>query len=130
MIRLRSSLRVLQTTPFRSATMATPVSQPGPLENAIREKLTAQFSPTLLKISNDSWQHRHHAAMRTQGSDGTGETHFSIHITSAHFQSKTTMQRHRLVYAALKEELDGGLHALSLQTKTEEELAAQAEKGN
>jgi BolA protein len=31
------------------------------------------------------------------------------------------MQRHRLIYAALKEELDAGLHSLSLQTKTEEE---------
>jgi BolA protein len=38
------------------------------------------------------------------------------------------MQRHRLIYAALKDELDGGLHALSLQTKTEEEeeLAKQS----
>ncbi|KAF7376302.1 Bola-like protein [Mycena sanguinolenta] len=118
----------------------TPVSQPGPLETAIREKvgvleaapavrscvctvpqLTLEFNPTVLKISNDSWQHRHHAAMRAQGSDGTGETHFSVQIVSAAFQSKTTMQRHRLIYATLKAELDGGLHALSLQTRTEEE---------
>ncbi|KAF7361733.1 Bola-like protein [Mycena venus] len=54
----------------------TPASQPGPLETAIREKLTAQFNPTVLRISNDSWQHRHHAAMRAQGSDGTGENSF------------------------------------------------------
>ncbi|KAF8210478.1 bola-like protein [Mycena galopus ATCC 62051] len=99
----------------------TPVSQPGPLENAIREKLTVQFNPTVLRISNDSWQHRHHAAMRAQGSDGTGETHFSVQIVSAAFQSKTTIQRHRLIHAALKDELDAGLHALSLQTRTEEE---------
>ncbi|KAJ6499117.1 bola-like protein-domain-containing protein [Mycena sanguinolenta] len=98
-----------------------PVSQPGPLETAIREKLTLEFNPTVLRISNDSWQHRHHAAMRAQGSDGTGETHFSVQIVSAAFQSKTTMQRHRLIHAALKAELDGGLHALSLQTRTEEE---------
>jgi len=125
MNRLRSSLHILKKS-MATAT-ATPVSQhatPGPLENAIREKLTAQFAPTLLKISNDSWQHRHHAAMRAQGSDGTGETHFSVQIVSATFQSKTTMQRHRLIYGALKDELDGGLHALSLQTKTEEEEAA------
>ncbi|KAJ7647100.1 bola-like protein [Roridomyces roridus] len=109
---------------------ATPVSQPGPLENAIRSKLTAQFAPIKLEISNDSWQHRHHAPMRAQGSDGTGETHFSVSIVSAVFQSKTTMQRHRLIYATLKEELDGGLHSLSLQTKTEEELVlAEARNG-
>jgi len=32
-----------------------------------------------------------------------------------------TMQRHRMVYAALAEEFAQGLHALSLQTKTEVE---------
>ncbi|KAJ6594152.1 bola-like protein-domain-containing protein [Mycena capillaripes] len=106
-----------------ATTTLAPASQPGPLEMAMREKLTAQFGPTVLRISNDSWQHRHHAAMRDQGSDGSRETHFSVQIVSAAFQAKTTMQRHRLVYAALKEELDGGLHALSLQTKTEEEQA-------
>jgi stress-induced morphogen len=112
----------------------------------------------VLRITNDSWQHRHHAAMRAQGG-GTGETRtsmgsyypllrplmcradFSVQIVSQVFKSKvnppaelviykrssllqTTMQRHRLIYSALREELDGGLHALSLQTKTEEELAA------
>ncbi|KAJ7091149.1 bola-like protein [Mycena epipterygia] len=122
MYRLGASFRLLNRTAFSMAT--TPASQPaaaGPLETAIREKLTAQFSPTVLRISNDSWQHRHHAPMRAQGSDGTGETHFSVQIVSNLFESKTTMQRHRLIYAALREELDGGLHALSLQTKTEAE---------
>ncbi len=32
------------------------------------------------------------------------------------------MQRHRTIYTALSEELKNGLHALSLNTKTEAEL--------
>lgn len=32
------------------------------------------------------------------------------------------MKRHRLIYGALKEELDGGVHALALQTKTPSEV--------
>ena len=32
------------------------------------------------------------------------------------------MQRHRMIYAALSEELINGLHALSLNTKTEADL--------
>lgn len=32
------------------------------------------------------------------------------------------MQRHRMIYSALSEELSQGLHALSLKTKTPEEL--------
>ncbi|KAJ7497543.1 bola-like protein-domain-containing protein [Mycena latifolia] len=118
MLRLRSSAHLLK----RSFSMATPTTTAaGPIESAIRDKLTSQFSPSRLDISNDSAQHRHHSAMRAQGG-GNGETHFSVKIVSAAFESKTTMQRHRLIYAALRDELDGGLHALSLQTRTEEEL--------
>ena len=36
-------------------------------------KLTALLQPASLSITNDSWQHRHHAAMREQGG-GSGET--------------------------------------------------------
>jgi BolA-like protein 1 len=35
---------------------------------------------------------------------------------------KTTMQRHRMIYAALSEELKNGLHALCLNTKTQAEI--------
>ncbi|EIN11839.1 bola-like protein [Punctularia strigosozonata HHB-11173 SS5] len=95
---------------------------PGPIETSIRQKLTELLNPTELTITNDSWQHRHHRAMKEQGG-GSGETHFSIQMVSDAFKGKTTMQRHRLVYAALAEELnrDGGVHALSLQTKTADE---------
>ncbi|KAJ7200719.1 bola-like protein [Mycena rebaudengoi] len=104
MFRWRLPVRIFQRRSF--STMDT--TPPGPLETAIRERfLQARLNPTSLKISNDSWQHRHHAH--------ASETHFTVQVT--------TMQRHRLVYAALREELEGGLHALSLQTKTEEEVA-------
>jgi len=102
--------------------MATPSSAPGPLEQSIRTKLIALLQPADLTISNDSWQHRHHAPMRAQGG-GNGETHFSVNIVSDAFQGKTTMQRHRLIYAALSQEFAAGLHALSLKTKTTQEIA-------
>lgn len=35
---------------------------------------------------------------------------------------QTTMQRHRIIYSALSEELAAGVHALSLRTKTERDL--------
>lgn len=35
---------------------------------------------------------------------------------------KNTMQRHRMIYSALSEEFEKGLHALSLNAKTEEEV--------
>ena len=40
--------------------------------------------------------------------------------------SQNTLQRHRMVNAALADEFRSGLHALSLITKTPEELAKDA----
>ncbi|GLB37639.1 putative BolA IbaG family protein [Lyophyllum shimeji] len=94
---------------------------PGPLETSIREKLVQLVQPASITISNDSWQHRHHAPMRAQGG-GNGETHFSVQIVSDAFKGKTTMQRHRMVFSALSEELSQGLHSLSLKTKTTDEV--------
>ncbi|KAH9986547.1 bola-like protein-domain-containing protein [Russula compacta] len=92
-----------------------------PIERGIRDKLTSLLHPSILTITNDSWQHRHHVAMREQGG-GNGETHLSIQVVSEEFVGKTTMQRHRMIYAALSEELKNGLHALCLNTKTHAEI--------
>ncbi|KAI0344653.1 bola-like protein [Trametopsis cervina] len=94
--------------------------QPGPVEVSIREKLTTLFHPSELIITNDSWQHRHHAAMRASGG-ANGETHFSVNLVSDEFKGKTTIQRHRMIHTALSDEFAQGLHALSLKTKTPEE---------
>ncbi|KAF8606182.1 bola-like protein [Ceratobasidium sp. AG-I] len=102
-------------------------SPSGPVSQSIRTKLTQQFNPTELKITNDSWQHRHHTAMRESGG-GNGETHFSVQIVSESFAGKSAMQRHRLIYGALSEELAQGLHALSLHTKTPSEATAAADR--
>ncbi|OCH95174.1 bola-like protein [Obba rivulosa] len=92
----------------------------GTVETSIRDKLTALLQPAELNITNDSWKHRHHVAMKAQDG-GNGESHFSIQVVSEAFKGKTTMQRHRMIYAALSDELAQGLHALSLKTKTPEE---------
>ncbi|OBZ68015.1 SufE-like protein 1, chloroplastic/mitochondrial [Grifola frondosa] len=130
------------------ATMSTTTSKPdlqpqspgGPVEQSIREKvdLSALLLPSELSIANDSWQHRHHAAMRADGG-GNGETRRlrpvqgkgerqSISQTTTLMRchgggwAQTTMQRHRMIYAALTDEFSNGLHALSLKTKTSEEV--------
>ncbi|KAI0775745.1 bola-like protein [Trametes elegans] len=98
-------------------------STKGPVESSIRAKLTDLLKPSQLEITNDSWQHRHHAPMRAEGG-GNGETHFTINVVSEVFQGKNTMQRHRMIYSALSDELAAGLHALSLKTKTPTETKA------
>jgi stress-induced morphogen len=51
--------------------------------------------------------------------DLTGtQDHYECHIASAKFVGLSTMAQHKLVYAALREELKGPIHALSLKTYT------------
>ncbi|KAJ1980017.1 BolA domain UV induced protein Uvi31 [Dimargaris verticillata] len=87
---------------------------PGPLEARMRRKIEAQFTPTQLDVVNESHLHAHHEAMRGVESK---ETHFRLTIVSTAFQGLKPLQRHRAVYALLQDELNDGVHALSLKTR-------------
>jgi acid stress-induced BolA-like protein IbaG/YrbA len=52
------------------------------------------------------------------GDDGV---HFEAHVISPSFTGKSTLQRHRLVYATLGSQMGNEIHALGLQTATPEE---------
>ena len=55
--------------------------------------------------------------------DLTGtKDHWRATIVSAAFTGKSLMQRHRLVNAALAEELKGPIHALTMETKAPGEV--------
>ncbi|KAL7419367.1 BolA domain UV induced protein Uvi31 [Cryptotrichosporon argae] len=111
--------RTLSTTPRVQARMAARI--PGPVETSIQTKLIDAFQPTLIRISNDSSKHAHHAPMRAING-GTGETHFAVAIVSPAFVGKSQIARHRLVNGLLKDEFEHmGLHALSLRLKTPDE---------
>jgi BolA family transcriptional regulator, general stress-responsive regulator len=83
----------------------------------IEAKLTAALQPVTLKIADESARHAGHA-----GAAPGGETHFHVSIVSAAFSGRTRVARQRLVYEILAEELAGGVHALSLVTRTPDEL--------
>jgi stress-induced morphogen len=46
---------------------------------------------------------------------GDGD-HYAANVVSEAFRGKTRVQQHQMVYAALKGEMGGALHALALQT--------------
>ncbi len=48
---------------------------------------------------------------------GTAD-HWQARVVSSAFAGKTMMQRHRMVYAALADEMKGPIHALALETLT------------
>jgi BolA protein len=73
------------------------------LESRLREGL----EPLHLEVVNES--HRHNVP---RGS----ETHFKVVVVAGVFDGKPQVQRHRMVYRLLSEELRAGLHALALHT--------------
>jgi stress-induced morphogen len=60
------------------------------------------------------------ARVELQDLTGTAD-HWKATIVSAHFAGKSMLARHRLVMAALAEELKGPIHALTLDVKTPDE---------
>lgn len=60
---------------------------------------------------------------RVQLKDLTGtEDHWQAEIVSVMFAGLSLVQRHRLVMAALADEMKGPIHALTLDVKTPEEV--------
>jgi len=83
----------------------------------MQEKLTSVFAPAALDIEDQSARHAGHAgATRDDGSQG--ETHFHIRLVSSAFEGLSRVERQRRVYAALKDELAGPVHALSVSALT------------
>ena len=83
---------------------------------AMQEKLTRALAPLRLDIVDDSHRHAGHA-----GANPAGESHFTVTVVSAAFEGKSRVERQRLVYGVLADEMAGRVHALSLQTLTPDE---------
>ncbi len=80
---------------------------------ALRARLQATLAPTELEVLDESAAHAGHA-----GADGTGfGTHFRVRIASPRFEGLNRVARHRLVYDALRDFIDRGLHALAVETR-------------
>jgi BolA protein len=84
-------------------------SQAMSTRDRITEKLTAAFAPVRLDVQDESHQHAGHS-----GSRPGGETHYRVYIVSDAFQGKSRIERHRMINAALAQELAGGVHALAI----------------
>lgn len=51
-----------------------------------------------------------------------GRDHYELHVVASEFEGKPLIKRHRLVYDALSEEMEGPIHALTLETETPDEV--------
>lgn len=71
------------------------------------------LQPEACTVTDDSAQHAGHA-----GANGTGfGTHFSVHVRARCFNGLSHVQRHRLVYDALRDLIAQGVHALVIKAE-------------
>lgn len=90
----------------------------GPIAAIIREKLTEALQPSHIAIEDDSARHAgHHHHGGIDAREG-GESHFNLTIVSDRFDGLGRVARQRAVTAALREELAGPVHALSIRALT------------
>ncbi len=87
---------------------------PSPTAALLQQRLQQVLNPQALEVFDESHQHHGHA-----GANGSGfGTHFRVRITSHLFTGMSPVARHRLVYDALQDFMDQGLHALAIEAKT------------
>ena len=77
---------------------------------AIEQQLKAKLQPTQLQVIDESADHAGHAGANAEGFG----THFRVRIASPAFAGKTSVAKHRLVYDAMQNFIDQGLHALAI----------------
>ena len=82
------------------------------------EQLTARLQERLatskLEVIDESHQHAGHVGANASGVG----THFRVRIASPFFTGKSRVACHRLVYDAVQDFIDQGLHALAIETET------------
>ncbi len=89
------------------------------IRTQIENKLTEALAPVRLAVIDESARHAGHA-----GANPEGESHFRVEVVSAAFEGKGRVERQRMVYAALAEELRQRVHALAVTVLTPAEDAA------
>lgn len=77
------------------------------IEQRLRERLQA----TALQVIDESGTHAGHAGASSTGSG----SHMRVRVASPLFTGLSRVARHRLVYDALQDFIDQGLHALAIE---------------
>jgi BolA protein len=82
-----------------------------PTTAAIEARLQTVLQPSALQVVDESADHAGHAGANAEGAG----THFRVRVASPLFAGKSRVARHRLVYDALQNFIDQGLHALAIE---------------
>ena len=77
----------------------------------IHQRLSERLQPTRLEVIDESAAHAGHAGANASGQG----SHMRVRVASPMFAGLSRVQRHRLVYDALQDFIDQGLHALAIE---------------
>ncbi len=78
---------------------------------ALTRRLQERLAPDFVEVLDESAAHAGHSGANESGHG----THFRVRIKASVFTGKTRVMRHRLVYDALQDFIDQGLHALAIE---------------
>lgn len=78
----------------------------------IQFKLTEAFSPSELKVIDDSHLHAGHAGAKE------GKGHFTVIIKSQKFQDLSRLKQHQAIYQALGSLMETDIHALAIKSSS------------
>ena len=94
-------------------------------ETFLQKRLRDGLTPQELEIIDESHRHIGHAGANASGVG----THFRVRIIAEAFEGLSRVQRHRLVYSALRDDDGGalgcGIHALELTALSPEEESSE-----
>ncbi len=86
------------------------------MKNQIKRLLKEKFQADFIEVRDESPRHTGHPEAQKSGGG-----HYSIVIVSDKFTGKTLIERHRMVYAAVKG-IKNKIHALSIKAITSHEM--------
>jgi BolA protein len=78
----------------------------------IQQKIKKILSPIHFSIIDETWKHAGHAGAVS------GKGHFILHIVSEKFEGVPLINRNRMIFEILKEEMESSIHALSIRAQT------------
>lgn len=81
----------------------------------IEQILKTVFHPIHIDIEDETWRHAGHAGAVQGGG------HFILMLVSDQFEGVNHLERNRKVFSALKEEMEGNIHALSIKALSSSE---------
>lgn len=82
----------------------------------IEQRLRAALDPESLDIEDDSHLHAGHAGARG------GAGHYGVTVVSKAFSGLGTVERHRLVYDAVRDMMPAEIHALRISAYAPDEI--------